>query len=171
MALTHPWIRDRLDRVGITLSGLCLVHCLAGLLLVTVLGVGGQWILDPAIHRVGLALAIAVGCGREPMPPALTTAASLRLTEGTARPSGGSIAITEPSVRGVVPESTGDAAALDLVYLGPTSETATLASGAERSQLGLKLRAQDSCNVIYVMWRIEPVSATNFFRESLDTHR
>jgi hypothetical protein len=54
-------IRDRLDRVGITLSGLCLVHCLAGLLLVTVLGVGGQWILDPAIHRVGLALAIAVG--------------------------------------------------------------------------------------------------------------
>ena len=54
-------IRDRLDRVGITLSGLCLVHCLAGLLLVAVLGVGGQWILDPAIHRVGLALAIAVG--------------------------------------------------------------------------------------------------------------
>lgn len=54
-------IRDRLDRVGITLSGLCLVHCLAGLVLVTVLGVGGQWMLDPAIHRVGLALAIAVG--------------------------------------------------------------------------------------------------------------
>ena len=49
-------IRDRLDRVGITLSGLCLVHCLAGLVLVTVLGVGGQWMLDPAIHRVGLAL-------------------------------------------------------------------------------------------------------------------
>lgn len=105
-----------------------------------------------------MAIAIAVGCGREPAPPALSPASSLRLTEGTAQPTGGTIAITEPSVRGVVPESTGDAAALDLVYLGPTAETATLASGAERSQLGLKLRAQDSCNVIYVMWRIQPVS-------------
>jgi hypothetical protein len=105
-----------------------------------------------------IALVIAVGCGREPAVYDLPRASSLRLTQGTARPSGGSIAITEPSVRGVVPESTGDAAALDLVYLGPTAETATLASGAERSQLGLKLRAQDSCNVIYVMWRIEPVS-------------
>ena len=54
-------IRDRLDRVGITLSGLCLIHCLAGLLLVTVLGVGGQWMLAPEIHRIGLALAIVVG--------------------------------------------------------------------------------------------------------------
>ena len=54
-------IRDRLDRVGITLSGLCLIHCLAGLLLVTVLGVGGNWLLAPEIHRVGLAFAIVVG--------------------------------------------------------------------------------------------------------------
>jgi hypothetical protein len=102
-------------------------------------------------------IAIAVGC-REPTAPALPLASSLRLTEGTARPSGGRVAITEPSVRGVVPDSTGDAAALDVVYLGPSTETAALASGAVRAQLGLKLRAQDSCNVIYVMWRIEPVS-------------
>jgi hypothetical protein len=104
------------------------------------------------------AIAIAVGCGHEPTAPVLPRASSLRLTEGSARPSGGSVAISEPSVRGVVPDSTGDAAALELVYLGPTVETAALASGAERSQLGLKLRAQDSCNVVYVMWRIEPVS-------------
>ncbi|QZP08675.1 MerC domain-containing protein [Caenibius sp. WL] len=54
-------LRDRMDRVGITLSGLCLLHCVAGLLLVTVLGIGGQWLLAPMIHRIGLALAIAVG--------------------------------------------------------------------------------------------------------------
>lgn len=53
-------IRDRLDRVGVLLSGLCALHCLAGLLLVTGLGLGGQFLLAPAIHRVGLALAIAV---------------------------------------------------------------------------------------------------------------
>lgn len=54
-------IRDRLDRAGIILSGLCAVHCLAGVLLVGVLGLGGEALLSPAIHRVGLALALAVG--------------------------------------------------------------------------------------------------------------
>jgi hypothetical protein len=54
-------IRDRLDRVGVLLSGLCALHCLAGLLLVAGLGLGGQFLLAPVIHRIGLALAIAVG--------------------------------------------------------------------------------------------------------------
>lgn len=54
-------IRDRLDRVGVLISGLCALHCLAGLLLVAGLGLGGEYVLAPAIHRVGLALAIGVG--------------------------------------------------------------------------------------------------------------
>ncbi|MEN9717722.1 MAG: hypothetical protein RIQ99_600 [Pseudomonadota bacterium] len=54
-------IRDRLDRFGVLLSGLCALHCLAGLLLVAGFGLGGEVLLAPAIHRVGLALAIAVG--------------------------------------------------------------------------------------------------------------
>ena len=54
-------IRGRLDRVGVVLSGLCALHCLAGLLLVAGLGLGGGVLLAPEIHRVGLALAIAVG--------------------------------------------------------------------------------------------------------------
>ncbi len=54
-------IRGRLDRLGVILSGLCALHCLAGLLLVAGLGLGGEVLLSPAIHRVGLALAIAVG--------------------------------------------------------------------------------------------------------------
>jgi hypothetical protein len=54
-------IRDRLDRFGVLLSGLCALHCLAGLLLVAGLGLGGEVLLAPAIHRIGLALAIGVG--------------------------------------------------------------------------------------------------------------
>ncbi len=54
-------IRNRLDRFGVLLSGLCALHCLAGLLLVAGLGLGGEFVLAPAIHRIGLALAIAVG--------------------------------------------------------------------------------------------------------------
>ena len=54
-------IRNRLDGVGVLLSGLCMVHCLLGLLLVSLLGLGGGLLLAPEIHRVGLALAVAVG--------------------------------------------------------------------------------------------------------------
>lgn len=54
-------IRNRLDRVGVLLSGLCALHCIAGLLLVAGLGLGGEVLFAPAIHRVGLALAIVVG--------------------------------------------------------------------------------------------------------------
>ena len=54
-------IRSRLDRVGVLLSGLCALHCLAGLFLVAGLGLGGGVLLAPEIHRIGLALAIAVG--------------------------------------------------------------------------------------------------------------
>jgi hypothetical protein len=54
-------IRNRLDGVGIMLSGLCAVHCLLGIVLVTFLGLGGEAFLSPAIHRTGLALAVLVG--------------------------------------------------------------------------------------------------------------
>lgn len=54
-------IRQRLDRIGIMLSGLCAVHCLLGIVLVSLLGLGGEAFLAPAIHRTGLALAVLVG--------------------------------------------------------------------------------------------------------------
>jgi len=43
-------------------------------------------------------------------------------------------------------------------YLGETVQHSLLRSGAERTQIGLKLKAQDDCNVVYVMWRIDPAS-------------
>ena len=61
MAEALKLVRDRFDRVGILLSGLCALHCLATLGLVAVLGLGGGFLLNPAMHRVGLALAILVG--------------------------------------------------------------------------------------------------------------
>jgi len=53
-------IRDRFDRAGIYLSGLCVVHCLLGIVLVSALGFGGGILLAPVIHRIGLGLAIVV---------------------------------------------------------------------------------------------------------------
>lgn len=54
-------IRDRLDRAGIVLSGLCALHCLLSIVLVSVLGLGGQALLAPEIHEIGLGLAILIG--------------------------------------------------------------------------------------------------------------
>lgn len=53
-------IRMRLDRAGIILSGLCLIHCLASIAVISALGIGGQWFLSPAIHRWGLAAAVVI---------------------------------------------------------------------------------------------------------------
>jgi hypothetical protein len=43
-------------------------------------------------------------------------------------------------------------------YLGPTADEVPLGSGTLRRQFGLKLRAQDACNLVYAMWRIQPES-------------
>jgi hypothetical protein len=61
MPLALSSIRSRLDRFGVLLSGLCAVHCLAGIFLVSILGIGGGALANPAIHRVGLGLAVLIG--------------------------------------------------------------------------------------------------------------
>lgn len=66
-------------------------------------------------------------------------------------------AITEPTMRAVALASQGEAAAMTFTYRGHTEQTRELASGQERHQLGLKLRAQNGCNLVYVMWRLDPV--------------
>lgn len=50
-----------IDRMGMTLSGLCAIHCVASAALVAVLGMAGGVLLNPMIHEVGLMLAIVIG--------------------------------------------------------------------------------------------------------------
>ena len=47
-----------IDRSALGLSGLCLVHCLAGSLLLAVLSASGGFIWSHNVHMVGLAIAI-----------------------------------------------------------------------------------------------------------------
>jgi len=54
-------IREKLDRLGVLLSGLCALHCVLGLVLVALLGVGGGVLMAPAIHEIGLVMAVIVG--------------------------------------------------------------------------------------------------------------
>ncbi len=52
----RPWF----DRLGIGLAGLCALHCLLAVVLVSGLGIGSHFLLAPEIHRVGLVLALLV---------------------------------------------------------------------------------------------------------------
>jgi hypothetical protein len=61
-------------------------------------------------------------------------------------------------MRAYVKQASAASAQIHFTYLGPTASRSALGSGASRVQLGLKLHAQDACNLIYVMWRIEPES-------------
>jgi hypothetical protein len=46
-------------------------------------------------------------------------------------------------------------ATLNFTYLGPTSEVSHLGNGEVRHQFGVKLKAQDICNLVYVMWNFD----------------
>ena len=50
--------RFGLDRLAMGLSALCLVHCVASIVLVATLASGGHLLDHPAWHQIGLGLAI-----------------------------------------------------------------------------------------------------------------
>jgi hypothetical protein len=68
----------------------------------------------------------------------------------------GKLEINAPKTRAVSTVGYAHAAELRFTYLGPTDQVAALRSGQVRRQFGLKLRAQNGCNLVYVIWRLEP---------------
>lgn len=96
------------------------------------------------------------------------------VTNGAIVPTqGGLLAITTPSSRAVVPGAVAQSAELHFRYLGPSDATRPLASGALRRQIGLKLKAQDSCNLLYAMWHIAPdnkLAVSVKYNPGLHTH-
>ena len=84
----------------------------------------------------------------------------LTVTQGTITPAGTALQTQDPGMRathndgGVHRRS----ARLWFQYLGESTTTVPLGSGAIRRQIGLKLRAADPCNLVYVMWHAYPTS-------------
>lgn len=58
-ALTYP--THRLDRLAITLSGLCVVHCITTSVLLVLLSSFGHLLGAPWIHELGLSVAMLLG--------------------------------------------------------------------------------------------------------------
>lgn len=116
--------------------------------------------------RWACALAVALGCARGQADPSGGSAQAIAddlpawcATKGRFATVDGAAAIDAPTFRAVAPATAGDAAELEFTYRGPTAKVVALASGQRRRQLGLKLRAEDGCNLVYVMWRLEPTRA------------
>ena len=59
--LARAYHGGSMDRLGIALSGLCVVHCLASAVFVALLASAGGLLLDPIVHEAGLVLAIGLG--------------------------------------------------------------------------------------------------------------
>jgi len=83
----------------------------------------------------------------------------LCVTSGTIEKSNGArMRVDVPEMRAVATVATAPSAEIRFHYGGPTNQKSHLGSGQVRRQFGLKLRAQDPCNLVYVMWRVEQES-------------
>jgi hypothetical protein len=116
---------------------------------------------NPVLAR-GLFLFAALSFGASASPDARLTPvsrASLCVTEGTVGELGGNrLSVGVPKMRAYLNAVTEPIVEAHFTYLGSTGSEARLGSGELRRQFGLKLRAQDACNLLYAMWRIEPES-------------
>ncbi len=94
-------------------------------------------------------------------PPALDRIDPSRICVESGRvdpATGGLLAVRTAGMRAYASSTQGDAVELAFTYRGPSQESAPLASGELRRQIGLKLRARDTCNVVYVTWHVAPTS-------------
>jgi len=87
------------------------------------------------------------------------TRGDLCVTEGTIEDAGHDhMSVDVPKMRAYVTRASEQSVEVRFRYAGPTPKESALGSGQMRRQFGLKLRAQDPCNLVYVTWRIDPES-------------
>ena len=119
---------------------------------------GGRRTCRALIAATLLAVACAAASPADARTPLTQVKrALLCVTEGSvAEAPGQRLSVMAAKMRAVLLSPSRQAIEARFTYLGPTPETAPLRSGEVRRQFGLKLRAADSCNLVYAMWRFEP---------------
>jgi hypothetical protein len=81
---------------------------------------------------------------------------NLEVTDGkVGEERDGLLTIDSPAARAVDRARTAQAARLVFTFHGPTKQESKLASGEVVHQIGLKLRARNGCNLLYVMWKLD----------------
>lgn len=104
----------------------------------------------------GMAACLAMTLGVAAADPRPASKAAVCVTTGDiSAGADGRYLIESGASRAVVRDGDDDYVGIEFEYLGPSKDETALASGNMRRQLGLKLQAQDSCNVVYVMWPVD----------------
>ena len=81
----------------------------------------------------------------------------LDVTDGKIQPARGRrLSVSTKEMRATLKFTTEQTATVKFTYLGPTKDATRPASAKVLSQFGIKLRAQNDCNAIYIMWRFAP---------------
>jgi hypothetical protein len=112
-------------------------------------------IVQAGLVAAGLGWAYAQGAGHEMVIPQ----DRLCVTEGAVgNAADNRLSVETMKMRGYVHSWTGQSISAHFTYVGPTAQEARLGSGEVRRQFGLKLRAENACNLVYAMWRFEPES-------------
>jgi hypothetical protein len=143
-----------LSLLGLVLAGACVPE---GSRAPALASVGAQNPAEPDVAASASAHSLVAVRARE----LVVTSGSIELESGPLPRKNSSLAesfrVSSPVLRAWVGQQPRSAVELEFTYLGPTPSDAPLASGERRRQIGVELRAHDSCNLVYVMWRIEPV--------------
>jgi hypothetical protein len=90
-------------------------------------------------------------------PPVSTDGRKFNVTDGSLKnDKNGILYTTSPEMRAVLVSGTDATVNIKFTYSGATKSVSKLGDGTVRSQFGIKLSAQDPCNLVYVMWRFAP---------------
>jgi hypothetical protein len=113
----------------------------------------------PSTWALVLLIGSTLNAGSQALRLAPVSKANLCITEGAIEElPGQQLSVNASKMRAYVNAYTQPIAEVRFTYLGSTPDEKPLGSGEMRRQFGLKLRAQDACNLVYAMWRIEPES-------------
>lgn len=135
------------------LVALCLVASLAGCSDARTLSPSGEHLAEAHRPTKRKTRDDRTSTERAMKPVLAPIESALCVTTGAAALGG---VVEAPAMRAVAKHTDGEAAAVTFTYRGETANKKSLASGEVRRQLGLKLRAENGCNLIYVMWRLDP---------------
>jgi hypothetical protein len=116
-------------------------------------------IIESTVVLVGLMVCPAFSSQNSESNLLRVNRAMLCVTEGSVDENSAHLLSVDASkMRAYVNRNTLQTVEAHFKYVGATEVESKLGSGEVRRQFGLKLRAEDPCNLIYVMWRIAPES-------------
>ena len=113
--------------------------------------------LHGRIEHTHILLALIIAAFAAPAGKAQVRPGDFDVTDGKIESAPGKrLKVSTKEMRASLKFSTEQSVIVKFTYLGPTKEVAQLGSKEVRSQFGVKLRAHDDCNAVYIMWHFAP---------------